>query len=89
MKCNELLPTLLLVLSSENQAIISISNFVVAAIDSHLGLHSENGFVFEEKHTSIIAAYFSDTVSHWPNISKARQKGRENKAKRPPAQTRA
>ena len=73
----------------KNQAIISISNYLVAAIDSHLGLQSENGFVFEEKHTSIIAAYFSDTVSHWPNISKARQKGRENKAKRPPAQTRA
>lgn len=73
----------------KNEAIISISNYVVAAIYSHLGLHSENGFVFEEKHTSIIAAYFSDTVCHWPNISKARQKGRENKAKRPPAQTRA
>ena len=73
----------------KNQAIISISNYLVAAIDSHLGLQSENGIVFKEKHTSIIAAYFSDTVSHWPNISKARQKGRENKAKRPPAQTRA
>ena len=72
-----------------NQAIISISNYLVGAIDSHLGLQSENGIVFKEKHTSIIAAYFSDTVSHWPNISKARQKGRENKAKRPPAQTRA
>ena len=73
----------------KNQAIISISNYLVAAIDSHLGLQSENGIVFKEKHTSIIAAYFSDTVAHWPNISKARQKGRENKAKRPPAQTRA
>ena len=75
--------------ASKNQAIISISNYLVAAIDSHLGLQSENGIVFKEKHTSIIAAYFSDTVSHWPNTSKARQKGRENKAKRPPAQTRA
>ena len=73
----------------KNKAIISISNYLVAAIDSHLGLQSENGIVFKEKHTSIIATYFSDTVSHWPNISKARQKGRENKAKRPPAQTRA
>ena len=73
----------------KNQAIISISNYLVAAIDSHLGLQTENGIVFKEKHTSIIAAYFSDTVSHWPNISKARQKGWENEAKRPPAQTRA